>query len=133
MHKIMTLKITLGLFLALLLHLSFCSIASAAKLEYAAGENSQVQARSYTPEICPGVTGYNTGVHDFGLCTIEEVIVLSADDLHCALTVDGNSAGDCQVWPSEMLDEHWRRIKRYSWYHLPGVVTSTMRLVCTKK
>ncbi|MDA8126336.1 MAG: hypothetical protein M0009_14250 [Deltaproteobacteria bacterium] len=50
-----------------------------------------------------------------------------------ALTVDGNPVGNCQVQDSKMWDEHWRHIKRYSWNYLPGVVTSTMRLVCTKK
>lgn len=127
-------KRTLSLFLALLLHLSFFSIASAEKLLYAVGEHNRISAYSYTEEICPGVAGYNTGTFDFGLCTIKEIVILSADDLQCALTVDGNPTGDCHVTPLPyMRDDHWRQMKRYSWNNLPGVVTSEMRLVCTKK
>lgn len=133
MKKMMTWKRTLSLFLVLLLHLSLISLASAAKLQFAVGEHDRVSAESYTEDICPGGSGYGAGTLDFGLCNIQYIKVLSADDLHCALTVDGNPVGDCHVSPTEMWDEHWRRIKRYSWNYLPGVVTSTMRLVCTKK
>jgi len=126
-------KRTLILFLALLLHLSFFSIASAEKLLYIVGENNRISAYSYTPEICPGGGAYDTGTFDFGLCTIKEIVVLSADDLQCALTVDGKPTWDCYVQPTQMWDDHWRPIKRYGWNDLPGVVTSEMRLVCTKK